>query len=392
MKASIQHFENMLKIWQAVFDWLWLFSRAETGLLGVSQIAIDGPLVHAGRFRDYLLESFSRRAEGFDWTSFVTGTDPSVFRYLNENGLGGCFYLMPAEIHKWTISSRRFYTMTADLQALLALTNLEGVSWRDVQWPFDAFAVQLEIPIQGDNDALYDFLVFAKLKTPWDDKDKLVFHLYSTGMKGDVAPFPNAEKSQVESLLQAGRFQEAANKLYRINLGWHKERWLSTVLLVDEKDWDRDIVRHIRGYITDQAQPEYRHSDWDEAVRLIAGIAMYLRSLPLESPHRGQWVALRTGLKDPRALANAAEVCTVTTTFTLSAELRRAADLVKEKGLGRALRELGAHFRTGHWRRPPGRGQIPDAEKTVHVMPTIVRADRIAPGQLPPGAKAVLKK
>lgn len=55
----------------------------------------------------------------------------------------------------------------------------------------------------------------------------------------------------------------------------------------------------------------------------------------------------------------------------------------------RSYHELCAHFRRGHWRRPPGQGDDPTASKTVWVRPTLVRRDRLPEGALPGGSESI---
>ena len=89
----------------------------------------------------------------------------------------------------------------------------------------------------------------------------------------------------------------------------------------------------------------------------------------------------------PGTVLSEADVCTVTYESILSPEDKRFFNLIQEKGLSQALKEMGTHFRCAHWRRPPGKGDDSSAPKTVHVKSAIVRPDRLPPDQgLPPSS------
>lgn len=82
-------------------------------------------------------------------------------------------------------------------------------------------------------------------------------------------------------------------------------------------------------------------------------------------------------------MTNDADVCTVSSIYRLTPEERK---LIGDHAVSRrGTVELCAHFRRGHWRRPPGKGDDPTAEKTVWVRPTLVCRDRLAAGSMPGG-------
>jgi len=157
--------------------------------------------------------------------------------------------------------------------------------------------------------------------------------------------------------------------------------------------------------VTVSAQRQYSHSspdlqarmeeqmaiyNWDSMIRVVVGMCLYLKTLPSGSPHQSEWRPVpRSGLPDPKAISNEAQVCTVSSCYKLTTQERVMLGLEGTKQ-EKALYELSCHFRAGHWRRPPGMGSDPTAPKTVHVRPCIVRKDRLQEGELPGGSGAIV--
>ena len=127
----------------------------------------------------------------------------------------------------------------------------------------------------------------------------------------------------------------------------------------------------------------------DTLLRVVVGLVLYLKTLPADSRHVSPPTQpFRSGLPDRKVITNRWEVCNVTSVIPLTREERVfygiEGNLEQQR---QAKRELSCHFREGHWRRPPGKGDDPTAPRTVHVRPCIVRRDRLPKdGGLPAGA------
>ena len=125
-------------------------------------------------------------------------------------------------------------------------------------------------------------------------------------------------------------------------------------------------------------------------MRIVLGLCLYLNTLEGRSTKRvnpmPKWE--RAHSTDPRTLLVESEVLTVTGENILSSDDQRFYSLMKEKGLSVALKEMGVHFRSAHWRRPPGKGDDRTAPKTVRVRSCYVRPDRLPPEGLPPNPAA----
>jgi hypothetical protein len=137
---------------------------------------------------------------------------------------------------------------------------------------------------------------------------------------------------------------------------------------------------------------------WDDkvaqqqAVRILAGLCLYIRTLPPISKYRTKWqkAEVEPLVMPVQAITDEAEVCVVSTEFTLSPEERTifSSREVNEELAG--CMKKNPHFRRGFWKRPPGQGHNPDAEKSIWVRPTIVNRHLLREGELPLGAETIL--
>lgn len=121
--------------------------------------------------------------------------------------------------------------------------------------------------------------------------------------------------------------------------------------------------------------------------RIVFGLLLYLQSRPAEELMPKGWVksVFERTIGRNNLIRLPSEVCEVRSIYQLSDIERKAI-----KPLLRGIHtELGVHYREGHWRRPPGKGQDPNYPKTVWVRPTIVRSDKLADGGLPGGCTKI---
>ena len=88
-----------------------------------------------------------------------------------------------------------------------------------------------------------------------------------------------------------------------------------------------------------------------------------------------------------RLVTNEADICTVQSVCTLTDNERI---IFRNISNGTKSYEVSPHYRRGLWRRPPGKGNDLEAEKTVWVRPTLVRADRVLENTLPVGSQTTV--
>jgi hypothetical protein len=304
---------------------------------------------------------------------------------------------VPHELSDWTQHSRRVFYTTHEIQTLLALTSFERITWGDIPWPFSSFVVLLEDPIKGtikNWNANIDTILVSRYETP-DDGTVIVFRFLGDNLDRKK-PLTWLDRDQLEKAFKKGanRFADLRNGLLRrneakvatsfVSMFWQASLRNEFVMDTFSGPMGRVKGEHDREMqaMSDDDKDEYRPV-LDAAFRVVMGLCLYLTTLPTKSVHRSEWVA-PPPLQDSRtgkfALSNGAEICTVSSIHKLSAEEQGVAELAK-----RSFVEMAAHWRRGYWRRKPGEGNDPNALKVVLVRPTLVRKDRLQPGEVPAG-------
>ncbi|MFA5184971.1 MAG: hypothetical protein WC551_00590 [Patescibacteria group bacterium] len=383
MGKTVHRLEQALCVWED-FSYLSRLRHEISRISGSTPaFPLAGPIANYHRFRQFLLSlgdaSSLANLEKF-YEIFI---GPRDFERAY-----GCLQLLPAFILAWTMNSRRVFSLSGDLQRLLAATSLEDVTFGEIPYPFNSFAVSLETPIIGADGAEFDFLVFRTGSIPGDKREIGLFLL--DRRYGNYNRISGFDKKAIEKSMAKGSLQayESAYQRYASVAGSCKNRMrldfdaeASLVEYVPTTGWANGIR------VTEKTQelaPEII-----TAQRLTAGLCMYLATLPSTvNQHRSGWMPLsKSSRLDPRAITNAAQICTVTSQHVLTAEERQTYDIASR---GMTGYELSAHFRRGHWRRPPGKGDDPLALKIVWVRPTLVRRDRLGPGELPGGSQTNL--
>jgi len=284
------------------------------------------------------------------------------------------------------------YHLDRDLQVLLGQTSLDGVSWDAVPWPHDSFVILLAEPIIDALGHAYSCLMFGAEKRTLNGKvvKMAYFRLLDARLEG-FQPLRSPEAAKWERLIAQGRPDQAA----KFGNEWQRRLegiFMSQYLLPLEEVAGASLGTSAT-LLANQAfggsHQEGERPEWDYMVRLAAGFSLYLASLPPGSSHRSEWSPLSKSQRlDPRAITNAAQVCLVSSVYRMSVEERQVAD--EHVASQKPSYELCAHFRRGHWRRPPGKGDDQTAAKTIWVRPTLVRRDRLLPGTLPGGNETIV--
>lgn len=341
-----------------------------------------GPLIHYRELRNHLLE----RGD-FDADRFFRPTQ-IAHDYLRQ------FASIPQFLHAWSSCSRRVYQVTQELQLLLGATSLEGIAWNDITWPFNAFALMFDVPIIDGHENKLDFaLVYVDehqgLMSSREGLEVRVM-LFSEDFER-FTPFSHAGKKQILRAVKRRRWSEVSRLVDKCTMKWRGNMSIVTFGIFSDPS-DSHLVTTPRSERMYQDHRELGlvpfdqedHPEYDVATRIIAGLCLYLTSLPSGSSHRSSWQSPPRGRPDPKAVTNGAEVCTVTNIHKLGSRLQRALES------DYSGREMPAGWRCGHWRRPPGKGDDPIAKKTVLVHPYEVRKDRLGDDELPGGTKTVV--
>lgn len=396
---TVHRLEQALCLWEEMCMTMNVGARMLVALGRKTEIPLTGPVVHWREFRRYLLHALEH--DSFDESRFVGNVGVQHLTRLS----GSFLVYLPLAIWSWTRSSRRVYHLSEELQHLLHITSLDGVTWGDVSWPFASFGIMLDSPIPDNKGNRYDFILVSNEIDSEDNRRKIGIRLFN--VEYDNWRFlPRDEQNKI--LLAADRKQ------------WDKVRlWIEKVsersqsVTSGEKEgiecsvFHIDPEQHASALITDTivadlvelseqkwlddtlGRQQANLSHWDVAARLVVGLCLYLKMLPQDSEHVSPWKKVERKMSlDPLAVTKEAEVCTITSIHKLTQEEH---ELISGSVVSaRAYHELRAHFRQGHWRRKPGAGNDPTAPKVVMVRPTIVRRDRLQSGALPGGTEQIL--
>lgn len=355
-----------------------------------------GPFEHFEKFRKHLL-----RPEGaFDESRFIESCAPEVAQ-LRAN------VTLPLEIFQWARNSRRVFHVTAEVSELLRRTSVEGLKWKEIHFPFDSFAMTLEKPLVDDVGRVFTGIHFTMCL--WRGKKTFLRRLWPRELEAYQA-LSAVQRQRLKDLLETNP-KKLSDEVFRLNKLVARIPSMLAAYIVEEVD-DATIeetatdlrVAPMRGNCLRTAADGTReviYEDLDEGHileksfmlnvdRLAIGLAMYLQTLPSRSPHQSEWRPTpRMSLVDGKAITDEAQICTVSCSHRLTREERVYLGIEGERQ-ERTACELRAHFRRGHWRRPPGYGHLPEAPKIVWVRPTLVRRDRVAPGSLPGGSETQL--
>jgi hypothetical protein len=138
--------------------------------------------------------------------------------------------------------------------------------------------------------------------------------------------------------------------------------------------------------------------DWEYAMRIAVGLALYFRSSPVVPQQDDRPVDIADNREEERrppvgpspGINDADQVLYVRESVPFDRDItRHVADVLRNDPTD-TKRQLNWHFRQGYWRRPTGSGNDPDCPKTVWVAPTIVRRDRMPAQGLPLGLERQL--
>lgn len=342
-------------------------------------LPLVGPLLHAASFRQYLLQAFHDR-KPFD-----------TARYLGNETIVkavGALAELPWFLWQWNYVSRRVYQITQDLQLLLGVTSLEDVTWKDIHLPFPCFGIALVDPIVDEsNGRKFDFLLVSLAKHEGNKKWFYNLILFPQDLER-YEPLTEKEKRTMEKAAGHKDWMRILSILNR-----YQKRCQNLSLMRINYSFEGGQERTVEDVRTTTGDTDYSGdalSVFRKAARIIFGVCLYLKSLPsnhsaIQEEKKVKPEEEKVSSPDKFCISDIADICTVSSTHTLTDEERHVLTTCRD---GAGGYEVRAHFRTGHWRRPPGLGQDPNAERTIWVRPTLVRRDRVAAGTVPGGAEA----
>lgn len=385
MAYLVERMEKCLRAWE---DFWFLMGATNNALKALGKPVIctnEKAVVNASNFRKTLLK-FKASQSQIDISDFMPPRDGN-FKTVALPALA-----LP--ISQWCTNSRRVYSITEELQAILDATSLDGVIWQDVSFPFASYALSLKNPVVDPEGDLFDFIIVTIYSVVEDNgsRSPRIGLFFFSRECDEYEPMTEDNRQNFRIRMRRGEWehilkirQSFAEKINRICCSYIK---------LMGTDFNEHVLSTAeRVYASCEPSRYSKDSSvnvWDSMIRIVVGMCLYLKTLPSKSPHQSEWRPVpRSGLPDPRAISNEAQICTVSSCYTLTTEERVMLGLQGTRQ-EKAAYELSCHFRQGHWRRAPGYGNNPDAPKTVHVRPCIVRKDRLREGELPGGSEAIM--
>ena len=386
MKYLVRRLDQALRLWEDTCYMTNRLGTLERYLVAMGQkvdgepVSFEGAVGNWNNFRGDLLR-------GADFNEVHD-------KYCIGAALGP-LHSLPLGLGEWSRTSRRVFHLTEELLTLLSLTSLDGIRWSEVHWPLDSFLVTLDQPLIDENGTSFDAILLYRFEAAegW----AVGLQLFSSKLEA-YRPLTFDDRDRINKLLNRGVNGPLGKASGKIALWFKATSGIPTSISISlppglddclVTDSYRAIHEKLGYDYTGGREDGSSNSTIDAATRIVVGLCLYLATLRSEGEEQqSSWEGIprEESKKDPRAITREAKVCWVSSKYRLS---REESDVV-ESFRGRAHVSMCAHWRRGHWRRSPGQGNNPDAPKHVWVRPTLVRKDRLKPGELPGGSIALV--
>ncbi len=372
-------FESVLNLWETMcLESKWII---KTMLLPNSPARPDyklceeftgdeGPWNQCREIRDAILHKR-------DMTPFFPLKDQLERGVFEDLGFTKSRLMIPDYLMEWCQNSRRIYNVSADLQFLLAQTSVEDYRFDEIPWPFRAMIFSFEVPLAVvEGEKMKHAIVVSS-----EDKPFSIMCFADKHMDA----LPDNFETKMNYLFSERRDTEILQELEKIRKKMEGKSFPLGGVILSAEDYHSKIGELKLSFNNTRDDDMFR-----QLIRIVTALPFYLKSLPKNSPHLSSPVKTWKIDKDIAAgllITKQAEICNVTSSYKLDSTERK---MLQQLGGGMITREIRAHFRAGHFRRPPGKGADPAAEKTVWVRPTLVHRDRVLPGTLPGGTEVIL--
>jgi len=378
-KKAVSPLLRILKFWELI---MWLLDlrktaakslpATETGMLELLTL----PKRNWRHFREFLTRIHS---EGYCWEDWSTEPSEEYWNILEkfgakkEKGLNYIFKA-PAVLASWTLCSRRTFKLTADLQVVLAATSLKGVDWAKFCWPFNSFLIELEVPL------IMNGIQFDSIMVSNEDQ-----FLGNNRMTVKLIPSSLLSRDEIGTEKRSALEKLSRHNARRFRAGYMEffVSCMEEAYMIDLNIWEKVDEDAFRS--GDISSFEELPHERKVVFRILFGLVLFLQTREGRQSSFKPNVANDSLPGNERLITDGEEVCHIGNTITLTDEVfHRFADVMD--GIGT---EHGPTYVMGHWRRPPGFGSIPTAEKSVLVLPYITHKELIAEG-LPVGTSTTV--
>ncbi len=389
----IEDIESTLQYWEDMY--LLVDGYGELAKLTHRPHPFDyGNLVKWQTFRHDLLQNAFK--ENLNVDLFIPPADSKIFE------IEASLATLPIALFGWTRFSRRVFHLSQSLQLALESTSLSDIHWKDIKWPFDSFAITLDLPLQV-RDAQSRCIIFTKyvsninervlyeFKTIPDDIKKAILTPKQRNNLKRVLKKKNPNRIQSVLTTLENRHFNAPSNAGSTTLDYEdiKDASIKTTflkLLDMHNSSDARFSKKVRNEKDEQEFSDYL----DSVLKICLGLCLYFQTSKAYVRYRNpEWQKekSRNSLPGKNYITSASQVCNVSNVYEFNQEELCLLQSLRKK---RKFHEVSFHFRRGTWRRAPGSGSDPNAPKTVWQRPTLVRPDRREDGKLPGGAKVIM--
>ncbi len=298
---------------------------------------------------------------------------------VNLRRAQGLHNATPMILFAWAKNGRRVYRLDQDAQLQAEMITFDRISWEEVPLPLKAFAIRLDMPIEVAGRR-YHTIMYARERTA-DGQLVVVITAISDHMQCFTDGFYDLAIGMESGRTKLRRGRRAFDRLKRKHsMMGNSDSPLWFLQPSQLRGSIEDVIRNaLEGYGRNP-QTAVLNPVFERAMRNIAALPLFLhgqrrvRSSEARPPWSGPI---------PGASMLGAEVCEVRPPRPLDSDLRDS--LLGMRRGDQASVAMSTHVRRMHprWIKSQGAYTI--------VRATIVRRDRLAPGQAFPGAEHVIK-
>ncbi len=301
-------------------------------------------------------------------------------------------------LHSWCKYSRHVFKLTDELRILLEATSVGNYTWNEILWPFDCFAISFNTPLEYEPGRFSDMFIVGRTPKntfePFGKNDGLIIACLPTELAAHEFVSEEA-RTKYERLLRTGKlgpckvftrkfFDEMFTKPVEPRLIYLNFEDCGNQLIKDGLDGQ---TMHYGG-ATDFPSLEIVNDCTYQVARLIATVCIYLSSISYEkneSPQHRFYNITPPPVKVHRKelITEETRVCVLTSGITLRPGEQNA---IEQALAAERTGSVIPHFRRGHFRKPHGLGNNPEAKRTVLVRPCIVNLRHLPDQTLPGGS------
>lgn len=301
----------------------------------------------------------------------------------------------PIELFNWTRKSRRVFRLNPWLQQVLEYADFPSMHWGDVLWPFDAFAIELAVPIAFysadlERNIQYDSILLSQV--PLDNTGRNVYVVMRLLSSSDLRSINSAgrtkeEQREVLTLLaqkrqwnRLARVVERGRRRVRVKANFPSGQGIAVFPIFKPGVEENKPIQlngpvlyeYGRQWYDQKANQKYAPVYMEEIISRLAkiavGLCLYLESISSEGQENLVWERNRAKggpLGAVGVITDEAYVCKVVNRGLIDPTTTKQD---KKHSVSGGFKR--PHWRRAHRRRPPHSPKT--APKSVKVPPRLI--------------------